>query len=107
MVAADSLASFPTREALVANVRSLVETYRGAGYLSARPALETSALLSPALALATVRWRVGRRDAQPAWDFRNTYNLVRTDGAWRIAVSTTHESAPARAPVQPPARFTV
>lgn len=35
------------------------------------------------------------------------FGQSRTEGAWRIAVSTTHAPAPARAPVQPPERFTV
>jgi hypothetical protein len=77
-----------TPESVLANMRALVAQYRAGGYRGAAIAHCEIRAQGADLALATVDWEVqlGDRSAR----FTNSYQLVRSDGSWRIAVSTLH-----------------
>ena len=74
------------------NVEGLLRYHRDEGVELARVESVRSESLGPSLAIARVDWHVRRAD-RPAWEFANTYNLARSDGDWKIVVSTTHETS--------------
>ena len=42
------------------------------------------------VSLATVTWDILDAGAEPILTWRESYNLVRTDGAWRVMASIDH-----------------
>lgn len=92
MVDRHSVVPWNTREAILRNCRGLLAYHREHGYARASVSdLETLAR-SEGLAIVRLRWRVFRADDSLLWEWVNTYNLIESDGGFRIVASTTHES---------------
>ena len=96
MVGPGHVAELPTPAAIRANVRAILAHHRDRGFGSARIRNLSVDLAGTRIAFATVDWEVVAPDGAPLWEFRNTYNLVRSPeapGDWKILVSTTHEAS--------------
>jgi hypothetical protein len=91
LVRAPEVVALSTRSAVLANMRSLLATYRSRGYKRARFVDLRAVLLDPGLALVTVPWTIDLVDASST-QFHNTYEMVEQGGEWRIVVSSMHES---------------
>ena len=90
MVAGDSVVHFKTRSEIHRNVQDLVEHHRVSGYLKADVADVVIHSRSEGSVIAEVRWRVIKNNNSVLWEWNNIYNLIRSDGKWRILVSTTY-----------------
>jgi ketosteroid isomerase-like protein len=82
---------WPTFEAVRANMIALCDLYRSHGFEKAR--FEPSSFLAQGekFAVADLAWKIDRRDGQEAWQFRTSYNLMRTEEGWRVLCCTAYE----------------
>ena len=90
MIRAGHVDVLATASAVRANMEALLRHHRAQGYERASFDGVRAVVLDRELALVTVPWTIHLRAS--ALTFRNTYELVRLAGDWRIVVSTTHES---------------
>jgi predicted acetyltransferase len=89
VVRSGSVVAFRTADALLANLRALLESYTAQGYERACFVQPAICFLDRDLALVTVPLTIERGAREPQ-SFRNTYELARLDGRWGIVVSTQH-----------------
>jgi hypothetical protein len=70
--------------------QGVADTYYKDGYRSARFSDLGVVPIGGRSVLVTVDWELLREDKSPLRQWRQSYNLVRADGSWRILVSTFH-----------------
>lgn len=84
---------WPTRQPVADNMRALCEIYRGRGFMRAdfRPGhfIEQGA----DHAVAEVIWRIDWSRGDAPWEFKTTYNLIRTGDGWRVLLCTAYDEA--------------
>ncbi len=80
----------PDRAAVREHLATLMEAYNDAGAARADIAEIDVKQLGTSSAFATVRWHVLDEAGTLLRDFRSTYHLLSTDGAWRILSYTNH-----------------
>ena len=79
----DDLASF---------FQGVIDTYRKDGYAGSNLTNFEVQPIGELSALATMDWEMLRQDGSLIRKWRQSYNVVRTPGGWRILVSTFHVS---------------
>lgn len=79
------------RAAVRDHLARLMAAYGSAGAARADIAEIDEMPLGKSGALVTIRWHVVNETGQLLRDFRTTYHLLRTDGAWRILSYTNHD----------------
>lgn len=84
------LTCLPTRQAVAASFQDGLDGYRRAGCRACRYSHLAVVPMGRASALGTVTWELldGRRRTLKRW--RESYNLLRVDGGWRVFASTDH-----------------
>lgn len=79
------------REAVREHLAGLMTAYQSAGAARADIAEIDVMLLGKSGAMVTVRWHVVDEAGLILRDFRTTYHLLRTNGAWRILSYANHD----------------
>jgi hypothetical protein len=82
---------WPAFEPVRDNMVALCQLYRSNGFESARFEPGAFVPMGDRFALADVAWRVDRHGGQEPWEFRTSYNLMKTDDGWRILLCTAYE----------------
>jgi hypothetical protein len=85
-----SIHCLQSREELTRFFQGVADTYHRDGYRSSRFSNLGVTPIGGRSALATVDWELLREDGSVLRQWRQSYNLVRVDGAWQILVSTFH-----------------
>lgn len=79
------------RTALHEHLTEVMAAYARSGAARAAIAALDVVPLGESSAFATVQWHVLDADDALLKDFKTTYHLLRTDGAWRIVSYTNHD----------------
>jgi uncharacterized NTF2-like protein DUF6841 len=82
----------PDRTAVREHLAELMNAYAAAGAARADVAELDVLPLGTSSAIATVRWEVLDAAGTLLRDFRSTYQLLHTDGGWRILSYTNHHT---------------
>lgn len=90
MRADGSIHCLQSREELAQFFGNVVDTYQRDGYHSGRFKNLEVASIGGRSAVATMDWELLRGDGSVLRGWRQSYNLVRGEGGWRILVSTFH-----------------
>jgi len=90
MVTDELVTSFPTDDAILENMRALLEHHRAQDVGRAEISDLRLDLQSESLAIVRIQWNVHDRKDAPLWSWFNSYNLVDHGSGWKILVSTTH-----------------
>ena len=85
-----SIHCLQSREELARFFQSVAETYSREGYRSGSFKNLQVIPIGGRSALATLQWELRREDGNVIREWRQSYNVVRTPGGWRILVSTFH-----------------
>lgn len=80
------------RTALREHLAEVMAAYARSGAARADIAALDVVPLGKSSAFATVQWHVRAADDALLKDFKTTYHLLRTDGAWRIVSYTNHDA---------------
>lgn len=98
-IASDSgYTHWPTREPIAANMVALCGQYRDKGFVSAEFAVEMLLQQGENFAIADLAWTMHWPDGQDDWHFNTSYNLMRTDGDWRVLLCTAYAETRLPAP---------
>jgi hypothetical protein len=73
-----------------ANMRALCEQYASRGYRGATFEPRHFFMQGENYAVADLNWCVAWAE-EPPWEFRTTYNLVRTSEGWRVLLCTAYQ----------------
>ncbi len=92
MVNGDGTAAMTSEDAILQNMRGLVEYHRANRFGRAFVSDLHVAYQAENLAIVRVRWRVQDLEEAPLWEWLNTYNFVEYGKGWKILVSTTHSN---------------
>jgi ketosteroid isomerase-like protein len=90
MVTDELVAPFTTNEAILDNMRGLLEHHRAQNVGQAAVSDLHVEVQAENLAIARVRWTIDDQEGAPLWSWLNTYNLAEQGSGWKILVSTMH-----------------
>ena len=88
-----SIHGFQSRDEVARFFQGVIDTYRGEGAIGGSPHDLEVIPIGERSALATVTWKNLRADGSVARQWRQSYNVVRYAGGWRILATTVHLSA--------------
>ena len=90
MRADGSIHCLESSDALAEFFQRVAERYVAEGYRASRFRIVDLTPIGTASALATLDWELLREDGSLIRSWRQSYNIVRVDDAWRIILSTFH-----------------
>jgi len=88
-----SIHCLQSREELAHFFQGVLDTYRGQGSAGTTMHDLVVVPIGDRSALATMTWKMLGADGSSIREWRQSYNVVRLSGGWRILVSTFHLSA--------------
>lgn len=90
-IAQDSVYThWPTREPVAENMVALCQIYKNKGFVNADFEPAQFIEQGESHAIADVKWQINWNEGQEPWQFRTTYNLVRTSQGWRVLLCTAY-----------------
>ena len=81
-----------TRQDLERFFASVLEKYRAMGWAGGERLSLESQPLGANSAFATVRWAYKDTSGRTLWEWTFSYNLYRSEGAWKILLQTMHDA---------------
>jgi hypothetical protein len=81
-----------TRKDTAAFFAPVLDKYRAQGFARGDILSLESQPLGVNSVLATVRWAYKDASGKPLWEWTFSYNLYRSNGAWKILLQTMHDS---------------
>lgn len=94
MVTEGLVAPLMTEDAILENMRGLLDHHRAQNVGRAEVSDLHVEHLAKGLAIVRAHWHIHDREDAPLWSWLNTYNLVDHGSGWKILVSTTHPEHP-------------
>jgi ketosteroid isomerase-like protein len=84
---------WPTRQQVAENMDALCKLYEDKGFV--RADFEPGQFIDQGAqyAVADVQWRINWNQGQEPWQFKTTYNLVRTAQGWKVLLCTAYSEA--------------
>ena len=84
---------WPDRRPVAENMEALCGLYREKGFV--RAAFEARQFIDQGdkLAVAELQWRIEWTEGQAPWQFKTSYNLVRTSQGWKVLLCTVYSEA--------------
>jgi hypothetical protein len=84
---------WPSRQPIAENMTALCRLYGDKGFV--RVDFEPGPFIDQGArhAVADIVWRIEWRGGQEPWQFKTTYNLLRTDAGWRVLLCTAYSEA--------------
>ena len=84
---------WPSRKPVRENMIALCEIYKEKGFARADFAPRQFIDQGENHAVADLLWRIEWNEEQEPWQFKTTYNLVRTAEGWRVLLCTAYSEA--------------
>lgn len=81
---------WPSRQAVAENMQRMCALYRQKGFVRADFQPQRFIDQGEHHAFADLHWTIGMDAGQAPWQFRTSYNLVRTSEGWRVLLCTAY-----------------
>jgi len=84
---------WPDRRPVAENMKALCQLYRDKGFV--RAAFQPQQFINQGekFAVADLLWSIDWTAGQESWQFKTTYNLVRTPQGWKVLLCTAYSEA--------------